>query len=93
MRKIDKYLKEFNQAQINKFEKRKNKHTDDNVIDDNTDWSKLSFMDLYNHFMDEIVEFENAATPARMRDEAIDVANMAFLLWKRIELGGLQLSY
>ena len=90
MRKIDKYLREFNKAQIDKFEKRKNKHTDDNVTDDNTDWSKLDFMDLYNHLMDEIVEFEHAETPARMRDEAIDVANLAFLVWKRIDLGGVK---
>ena len=49
------------------------------VVD--TPITEIDVKDLRVHFYDEVAEFENALEGAEERDEAVDVANMAFLIW------------
>ncbi len=83
----------FHIEQMSKFFAAREKHKDSDVCDNQTDWSKFTLWEVWNHLLEEIVEVSNllynqsrkpkeieAIDLKELRKECVDTANMAFIL-------------
>jgi hypothetical protein len=90
---LRKKLDDFQIEQLTKFFNVRYKHPNDDVCDNNTDWSKYDLWKVLDHLMEEIIEvcnllYINAPDPKntekidfkQLRMECVDVANLAFIL-------------
>ena len=86
-------LDSFQIEQLTKFFDVRHKHPNDDVCDNNTDWGKFDLYAIWNHLLEEFFEVTNilfdsngnkkAIEPIginQLRQECVDVGNMAFLL-------------
>jgi hypothetical protein len=96
VRVIQERLDEFKVEQLAAFIRAQPKHPEDDVLDDKTDWSKFDVSMLEVHLIEELCEYFEVseettqkivnllyprAPGPRNPKEAVDIANMAFLLW------------
>ena len=86
-------LDSFQIEQLTKFFDVRHKHPNDDVCDNNTDWSKFDLYAIWNHLLEEFFEVTNILFDSngnkktiepiginQLRQECVDVGNMAFLL-------------
>ena len=86
-------LEQFVYAMVNKFQRVDHKHGDRSVVRQGYEMRELSRSDdgIFAHLRDEVKELSDEMLaeridPASVQGEAIDVSNMAFLLyWKGIK--------
>ena len=90
---LEQRLDSFQIEQLTKFFNVRHKHPNDDVCDNNTDWSKYDLWGIYVHLLEEVAEvrkllYNNSIRSEKpgninfkqLRMECVDVANMAFIL-------------
>lgn len=82
-------LAEFSRAMLAEFQAASPKHPGPkhktrDVADDATDWARLDFLAVYEHFLREV---EDARGNLNSPKEWTDVSNLAFLMWWRATNG------
>lgn len=82
---LDDLLGEFKHAMTRKFwdrHERAIRRWGRSVVEDDFDWASLSHQAIHGHLQEEIAEWVEAeVSGSGAGDEAVDLANMAFLDW------------
>ena len=99
-------LDSFQIEQLTKFFDMRHKHPNDDVCDNNTDWSKFDLYAIWKHLLEEFFEVTNilfdlngnkkAIDPIginQLRQECVDVGNMAFLLAETAKEQGINEAF
>jgi hypothetical protein len=82
--KLNERLDAFRTAMFDKFKQAEHKHRGESVMDDKIDWMSFNWRAINSHFWEEVRELQAAISNGdgnSVKDELVDVANMAFLLW------------
>ena len=93
MRKLIDRLDDFTLYMVHKFIKARTKNYGGDALDDSTDWDKWNWTEMRAHLLKEIKEFQKEDDKSdgtinsfeAMKNELADIANLAFVLWARIE--------
>ena len=93
MEKLLARLEDFKQYQVHKFIKARVKNYGGDALNDKTDWGLWNWDEIMAHLLREVEEFKEAhaanddSIPSieAMKNELADVANLAFVLWGKLE--------
>lgn len=94
MEKLLENIGRFNDAQISKFIRREERYKERSVTHEDFDWGILEkeFYELWDHLNEEVRELGAEIDQLRegernyefVKDEAVDVANLSFLIYQAI---------